>query len=330
MEHVAIPDVPARVSRIGLGTWAIGGTAWGATDASQATRTLQAALDLGVNLVDTAPSYGEGRVEELIGRALLASGRRDEVVLATKVGLAFEDGRPTCDASPARIEADLEGSLRRLRTDHVDLVQVHWPDRTVPPEETAAALAGLLRAGKARAIGVANFTPAQMDAFRNVAPISTNAPPYNLFERGAEADVLPYCRRHGIAAVVYGALCRGLLTGRLDLVSSYEGDPWRAGDPKFQPPRYGQYLAAVAALDAFAREAFGRTVLDLAVRWVLEQPVVAVVLWGARRPSQVDPIRQALGWSLGAAARARVEAIVRDHVRDPVGTEHLEPAPRGP
>jgi aryl-alcohol dehydrogenase-like predicted oxidoreductase len=325
MEHVAIPSLPVPVSRIGLGTWAFGGSTWGEADAAHAARTLLSALDLGVNLVDTAPVYGAGRAEELVGDALAASGRRDEIVLATKTGLAHRDGRVVRDGSPARIAQDVEGSLRRLRTDRVDLLQVHWPDPTVPLEETAAALVALVRSGKVRAIGVSNFSPAELDVFRGAAPVATLSPPYNLFERGVEADVLPYCRRHGIRTIVYGALCRGLLSGRLERVASYAGDPWREDDPKFRPPRYGQYLAAVAAIDAFARDAFGRTVLELAARWLLDRPDVSVVLWGARRASQVDPIRRVLGWSLDEAACARVEEIVRDHVQDPCGTEALEP-----
>jgi aryl-alcohol dehydrogenase-like predicted oxidoreductase len=325
MDHLAIPSIPVPVSRIGLGTWAFGGSTWGEADASHAARTLLTALDVGVNFVDTAPVYGAGRAEELVGDALAASGRRDEVVLATKAGLTHAHGRVVRDGSPARIAQDVEGSLRRLRTDRIDLLQVHWPDPTVPLEETAAALAGLVRMGKVRAIGVANFSPAQLDVFRRVAPVATLSPPYNLFERGVEADVLPYCRRHGIRTIVYGALCRGLLSGRLERVATYAGDPWREDDPKFQAPRYGQYLAAVAALDAFARGAFGRTVLELAVRWLLDRPDVSIVLWGARRASQVDPIPRVLGWSLDAAACARVEAIVRDHVQDPCGTESLQP-----
>lgn len=330
MERVAIPELPTQVSRVGLGTWAFGGSTWGAADASQGARTVLAALDLGVNFIDTAPVYGLGSAEEILGRVLETSGRRDEIVLATKTGLAVSNGRVERDGSPARIARDVEGSLRRLRTDRIDLLQVHWPDPTVPIEETAEALAALVRGGKVRAIGAANFSPAQLDAFRRVAPVATHSPPYNLFERAVEADVLPYCRRHGLATIVYGALCRGLLSGRLQRVASYEDDPWREHDPKFRAPRYGQYLAAVAALDAFAREAFGRTVIELAARWVLDVPGVSVVLWGARRPSQVDPIPRVLGWSLDAEARARIEAIVRDHVRDPVGTEHLEPAVREP
>lgn len=323
MEHVRILGIPFPVSRIGLGTWAIGGWMWGGSDEADAIRTIHAALDLGVNLVDTAPVYGFGRSEEIVGRAL--AGRREGVVVATKLGLAWDGGRIRRDASPARIALEVEESLRRLRTDVIDLYQVHWPDLAVPFEDTAEALDGLVRAGKVRAVGVSNFSPAQMDQFRSRAPLATAQPPYNVFERGVERDVLPYCRASDIAVVAYGALCRGLLSGRIDERTSFEGDDLRKSDPKFRPPRFAQHLAAVRALDAFAREAYGRSVLELAVRWLLDAPGVSVALWGARRPAQLDAIPRALGFELDAAARARVDEIVAEHVKDPVGPEFMAP-----
>jgi aryl-alcohol dehydrogenase-like predicted oxidoreductase len=187
------------------------------------------------------------------------------------------------NSSPARLRQELEASLRRLRTDVIDLYQVHWPDGSVPIEETAAALEGFRREGKIHAAGVSNFGPAQMDRFRTAASLRTVQPPYNPFERQVEADVLPYARRHGLVVLAYGALCRGLLTGKITEASTFEGDDLRKTDPKFAPRRLGQYLAAVRQLDALARERYGRTVLALAVRWLLERGEM-VALWGARRP----------------------------------------------
>ncbi|BDG04437.1 aldo/keto reductase [Anaeromyxobacter oryzae] len=325
MEYVSMPGLPFPASRVALGTWAIGGWLWGGTDAADAIRTIHAALDLGVNLVDTAPVYGFGRAEELVGEALAASGRRDRVLVATKCGLDWTRGALRRDASPARIAREVEDSLRRLRVDVIDLYQVHWPDAGVPLDETGRALEGLARAGKIRAIGVSNFTAAQVERFRATAPVATVQPPYNLFERGIDAELLPYCRKEGIATLAYGALCRGLLSGRMAPGTTFQGDDLRRGDPKFRPPRFAQYLAAVAALDALARDRFGRTVLELAVRWLLDQPGVSVALWGARRPSQLDPVPRVFGWRLDDAARARVDQIVREHVTDPVGPEFMAP-----
>src|SRR5262245_59513164 len=198
MEHIDIEGITPAVSRIGLGTWAIGGWMWGGTDEERSIRTICAALDRGITLIDTAPVYGQGRSEEIVGKALQRSGRRDAVVVATKVGLAWDrDGQPVRDASPSRIRKELTDSLRRLRTDHVDVYQLHRPDPLVPVAETAEALYQLYRHGRIGAIGVSNFSPEQMEVFRQVAPLHTAQPPYNLLERGAEARVLPYCERHG-------------------------------------------------------------------------------------------------------------------------------------
>src|ERR1700689_2882967 len=186
MEYLA---APFRLSRIGLGTWAIGGWMWGGSDEAESIKTIHAALDRGISLIDTAPVYGFGRSEEIVGRALAQAGRRKQAVIATKVGLAWRDGKPYRDASKSRIVQEAEDSLRRLQTDVIDIYQVHWPDPKTAIEETAEAMATLYRAGKIRAIGVSNFSPAEMDAFRAVAPLHTVQPPYNLFERGIENSV---------------------------------------------------------------------------------------------------------------------------------------------
>jgi aryl-alcohol dehydrogenase-like predicted oxidoreductase len=157
-----------------------------------------------------------------------------------------------------------------------------------------------------------------------VAPIHTVQPPYNLFERAAESDVLPYARRNGIIALTYGALCRGLLGGRITRATRFEGDDLRNADPKFQEPRLSQYLDAVDALDRFARERYGKHVLALAVRWILDQGGT-VALWGARRPDQIDPVREVMGWSLDAQAMQEIDRILETMVRNPVGPEFMAP-----
>ena len=174
---------PFKISRIALGTWAIGGWMWGGTNDDESIQTIHAALDRGINLIDTAPVYGFGHSEEIVGRALAQDGRRRQAVIATKVGLAWKDDKPYRDARKSRIVQEVEDSLRRLQTDVIDIYQVHWPDPNIAIEETAEAMAALYRAGKIRAIGVSNFSPAQMDVFRTVAPLHTVQPPYNLFER---------------------------------------------------------------------------------------------------------------------------------------------------
>ncbi len=328
METLAIADTSLVVSRVGLGTWAIGGWMWGGSDEQQSIRTIHEALDRGITLFDTAPVYGFGRSEEILGKALAQDGRRSRAVIATKVGLDWSDGKPFRNASRQRIMKEVEDSLRRLRTDVIDLYQVHWPDAGSPIAETASAMADLLRAGKIRAIGVSNFSPAQMDAFRAVAPLHAAQPPYNLFERAVENDVLTYCREHGLAVLAYGSLCRGLLSGKMTATSRFDGDDLRKADPKFQPPRFAQYLAAVAALDRFARGHYGKRVIDLAVRWVLDRGNSNIALWGARRPDQLASVNAAMGWHIDAAGMQQIDRILRDTITNPVGPEFMAPPDR--
>jgi aryl-alcohol dehydrogenase-like predicted oxidoreductase len=324
MEYAEIAGTALRISRVGLGTWAIGGWMWGGTDTAEAIDTIHAAFDHGINLLDTAPVYGFGASEQIVGKALTTGGLRSRAVLATKVGLNWQDGKPFRDASRARIMAEIEDSLRRLQTDHIDIYQVHWPDPKVPMAETADAMRTLFEQGRIGAIGVSNFSTAQMDEFRRTAPLHVVQPPYNLFERGIESDILPYCREHGIATLGYGALCRGLLSGAMRAYARFSADDLRSSDPKFRQPRFAHYLAAVARLDQLAKAGYGRSVIDLAVRWDLDQGITAA-LWGARRPDQLDPVDGVGGWSLDAAAKAEIEAILREEIKDPVGPEFMAP-----
>jgi aryl-alcohol dehydrogenase-like predicted oxidoreductase len=327
MEFAAIPGTGLEVSRIALGTWAIGGWMWGGTDEMDAIRTIRAALDRGVTLIDTAPVYGFGHSEEIVGKALSAPGLRSRAQIATKAGLEWHDGRVFRNASRARIMREVDDSLRRLRTDYIDLYQVHWPDPLVPIEETASAMASLYDQGKILAIGVSNFSVAQMEVFRRAAPLHVLQSPYNLFERGIEDRILPYCRRNNIAVLGYGALCRGLLSGRMRRETTFSGDDLRRSDPKFQQPRFDQYLAAVQRLDLLAQYRYARRVIHLAVRWILDQGVT-VALWGARRPDQLEPIADVGGWSLGSDVHAEIERVLRERITDPVGPEFMAPPAR--
>ena len=328
MEFVEIPSTSIRASRIALGTWAIGGWMWGGSDETDAIRTIHAALDRGINLIDTAPVYGFGRSEEIVGKALAIGGRRQRAVIATKVGLDWKDGRPFRNARKARIVKEVEDSLRRLQTDVIDLYQVHWPDPGTPIAEVAEAMGALRRAGKIRAVGVSNFSPAQMDEFREVTPLHTAQPPYNLFERAIDQDVLPYCLANKIAVLAYGSLCRGLLSGRMSASSTFAGDDLRKSDPKFLAPRFEQYLAAVEKLDRLAKERFGKRVIHLAARWVLDRNAMNIALWGARRADQLSPISDVVGWTIDSASMAEIDRILRETVKDPVGPEFMAPPDR--
>jgi aryl-alcohol dehydrogenase-like predicted oxidoreductase len=326
-EFVGIPGTAIQMSRVAIGTWAIGGWMWGGAEEAESVSTIRAALDHGINLIDTAPVYGFGQSEEIVGRAIGGAGLRSKVVIATKAGLEWRDGKVFRNASRARLIQEVDGSLRRLQTDHIDIYQVHWPDPLVAIEETADAMHALFRQGKIRAIGVSNFSVAQMEQFRRVSPLHVLQSPYNLFERGIEPDILAYCRKNAIATLGYGALCRGLLSGRMRPDTLFEGDDLRRTDPKFQAPRFGQYLSAVQRLDQLARDRFGKRVIHLAVRWMLDQGI-STALWGARHPGQLQAVDQIAGWSLDAAAKAEIDQVLRETISDPIGPEFMAPPAR--
>jgi aryl-alcohol dehydrogenase-like predicted oxidoreductase len=329
METISCENVPVPLGRVGLGTWAIGGWMWGGSDEAECIRAIQHAVDTGINLIDTAPVYGFGRSEEIVGKALAEGGRRDRAVLATKVALEWtDDGKVYRNSTAARIQKEIDDSLRRLRTDRIDLYQVHWPDPLVPIEETAGALLGLQKQGKILALGVSNYSPEQMDRWRRVAPLHTTQPPYNIFEREIEADVLPYSLEHKLIVLSYGAICRGLLSGKVTAGRKFEGDDLRNKDPKFLPPRLEQYLAAVDRLGAYANKKYGRSVLAFAVRWILDRGETTTALWGARSASQLDAVAEAFGWKLEAEDYKEVDKILADTIKDPVGPEFMAPPSR--
>jgi aryl-alcohol dehydrogenase-like predicted oxidoreductase len=324
MEQINIGSSGLKTSRIGLGTWAIGGWMWGGSDEAQSIATIRAAIERGVTLIDTAPVYGFGHSEEIVSKALAGGALRDKVCIATKVGLAWKGGKPYRDSRPARIRQEIEDSLRRLRTDVIDLYQVHWPDLETSIAETARTLEELRRAGKIRAIGVSNYSPAQMEAFRADVRLDAVQPPYNLFEREIEADVLPYAEANGLTVLSYGALCRGLLSGKITTGTTFEGDDLRKIDPKFQGEQLHQYLAAVDELGKLARERFGKSVLALAVRWVLDQgPTIA--LWGARKPDHLNPLGEIEGWHIDDQSKKEIDAILKRCIKDPVSPEFMAP-----
>lgn len=330
METTKLRDVPIPVSRIGLGTWAMGGFQWGGTDDDRSVRTIHAAIDRGINLIDTAPAYGFGHSEEVVGRAIAEKGGRDRVAIATKLGLErYGDGLYR-NSSREQIAIEIEDSLRRLKTDYIDLYQVHWPDPRTPYEETAQALLDLQHAGKIRAIGVSNYSVEAMERFSKVAPLSTAQPPLNLFERESQQQILPWCLAHGVGTLTYGALCRGLLSGAIDENRKFEGDDLRKVDPKFQPPRFAQYLEAVRVLEAYARGRYHKSVLAFAVRWVLDQPGVSAALWGARDEHELEPVEEIMGWNIDPAGMKSVDVIIANSVTDPVGSEFMAPPEHAP
>ncbi len=325
MEFTRISEIDMPVSRVGLGTWAIGGTFWGGSNEKDSIKTILKALDSGINLIDTAPVYGYGFSEEVVGKALRMYGARSKVVVATKAGLQWQDGKIRRNASPARLRHELEDSLKRLKVKRIDLYQLHWPDPSTPLEETAETLLRFKEEGKIRAIGLSNFSTAGMTKFSEVAPFQTVQPPYNLFEREMEKDILPWSRDAGITILGYSALCRGLLSGRVGLGTEFPDGDIRRVDPKFQSPRMDRYLAAVNELDAFAREKFGKRVVHLALRFILDKLQDGIALWGARKPEQLAPLEDCFGWGLDQAALIEINGILSRNIPEPIGVQFLAP-----
>jgi aryl-alcohol dehydrogenase-like predicted oxidoreductase len=188
-------------------------------------------------------------------------------------------------------------------------------------------MSGLVQEGKIRAVGVSNHSTGQMEEFARAVTLSTSQPPYNLFERGIDEDILPFCREKGITLLTYGALCRGLLSGRMKPDTEFTGDDLRKWDPKFQEPKYGHYLEAVERLGTLAREQHGKTVLELAVRWILDRGV-EIALWGARHPSQLDAVGAVTGWSLTAQDMQEIDRILDESIPEPLGPEFMAPRAR--
>lgn len=309
MEYAVLGDSGVKVTRVALGTWGMGGWLWGGADEAAGQQAVEEAIQNGITTIDTAAVYGFGLSEKLIARAIKALGvPREKLVLATKCGLSWDDkGNTWRDSSPAKIRQELEDSLKRLETDYIDLYQVHWPDPNTPIEQTAEVLRELWEAGKIKAIGVSNYNVEQMERWRKVAPLHTLQPPYNLFDRGIEAEILPYAREHGIAVLAYSPLKRGLLAGHMTPETTFPPGDSRAEKPEFQGERFRRNLAIVERLKEIAARR-GKSVAQLAVRWVLDQQGVTVALWGARRPGQIKEALGAMDWSLTEEERAEIEA----------------------
>jgi aryl-alcohol dehydrogenase-like predicted oxidoreductase len=322
-EFADIPETQLKVSKVALGTWPLGGRE--KIDIPASIATIRAAIDQGVNLIDTAPVYGFGLAERILGVAL--EGRRKQAVIATKTGLEWRGGTVYQNATRTRIMQEIDDSLRRLRTDYIDIYQVHWPDPLVPVEETAEVMRALYEQGMIRAIGVSNLSVAEIERFRRVAPLHVVQLPYNLFERTAEAQLLPYCHENNIATFGSSALCRGLLSGSMRAATTFKADDLRRIDPKFQPPHLAQYVDAVRRLDEFAQRRYRRRVVHLAMRWVLDQGI-SVALWGGRQPAHVDAALGVVGWSINSADRMLIERIMKTAIVDPVGPKVIRPQQR--
>jgi aryl-alcohol dehydrogenase-like predicted oxidoreductase len=315
MDITTLGKTGLKVSRIAFGTWQLGGD-WGSFDTEPAAAAIRRARELGVTLFDTAQAYGFGASERLLSQALRhdLDHQRGEIVLATKGGLRITDSGVVRDASPQWLRQGVDDSLRALGVDYIDLYQVHWPDPAVPLADSAGALQELVEAGKIRHVGVSNFDVAQMEEFSRSRPVETVQPPYHLFHRDIEADILPYAQGHDIGVLVYGPLAHGLLSGTLTPSTTFPADDWRSKSREFQGAVFRRNLEVVDELARFARER-GMTVSQLAIAWTLAHPAVHVSIVGTRNADHVAESLAAADVILTAEDRATIDTIMAPAVR---------------
>jgi aryl-alcohol dehydrogenase-like predicted oxidoreductase len=292
-----------RVSAVAIGTWAMGGDWWGSVDEKDCIGAIHAGLDGGINIIDTAPAYGWGRAERLVGKAV--RGRpRDRIVLATKCGLHENAPR---DMSGAAILKEAEISLQNLGTDYIDIYQIHWPDGKTPVEEAMGAVLELKQQGKVRALGVSNFSVPLMKDCLAAGQLDSLQPPYSLLQRDIEAEILPFCRENHIGVLSYGSLGAGMLAGKYSAPPKVEGTERRTTFyPFFTEPLFGKALKLVEALKKIAagRE---KPVSHVAINWVSQQPGMTSSLVGCKNPAQARENAAAGDWSLSPEELAEID-----------------------
>ena len=299
----------SMLTEIGLGTWAIGGPwiwGWGPQDDKISIRTIHKALDFGINWIDTAAAYGLGHGEEVVGKAL--EGIRNEVFLATKCGMVWNNKRRVRNnIQPESILREVEASLKRLKTDYIDLYQIHWPDQQTPVEKSWEAMLKLKKQGKVRYIGVSNFDVPKLEKCEKVYHVDSLQPPYSLLNRKVEPEILPWCLEHGVGVVAYSPMQSGLLTGKFD-VSHLAPDDWRRKSSYFQEPNLSKNLKFAERLQEIA-SAYDKSVAQLAIAWVLHNSAVSSAIVGARKPEQVDAIVGGSGWSIYQEDLSKIEKL---------------------
>ncbi|MGH8246502.1 MAG: aldo/keto reductase [Gammaproteobacteria bacterium] len=319
MKYRPLGDSGISASVIGLGTWALGGWMWGGTDEAEAIRTIQSSLDVGVSLIDTAPSYGLGLAEELIGKAI--SGRRQQAIVATKCGLVWhaqkgqfffeEHGRRVYRfLGRASIRHEIEQSLRRLGTDYVDLYQTHWSDRSTPIEETMAALLELKGEGKIRAIGSSNTSPADLNGSRRIGAVDAVQQKYSMLDREADSDLLPYARTNHMAFLAYSPLGCGLLAGKMPAERRFPAGDHRRNDSRFLAESRAHINQMLEKLEPLAKS-LQASLSQLVLAWTLSVPGVTHALVGSRNVEQARINAGAADFEVPADMMARVRVLIQ-------------------
>ncbi len=313
MEKRVLGSGGPELTAVGFGAWAVGGPwiyGWGAVDDRDSISAIRRSLELGVNWIDTAAAYGLGHSEEVVAKAV--AGMSPRPFIATKCGLV-PDGRGDVyrNSRPESIRAEAEESLRRLRTDCIDLYQIHWHDENVPVEDAWGTLVRLREEGKVRYIGVSNYDVLLLKRCLAIAPVQSLQPPYSLLARHYEAETLPFCAEHGIGVIVYSPMQSGLLTGRFD-VKKLAPDDWRHKSSLFRNPELQQALGFVEDLRPIAAK-YRKSVGQLAVAWVLQNRAVTSAIVGARNESQVGENVGSAGWRISDEDYGLIEELHRGH-----------------
>ena len=317
-------DTDIVASAVGLGTWAIGGWMWGGTDAAQSIAAIQASVDEGVTLIDTAPAYGRGVAEEIVGRAL--EGRREKVVLATKCGLVWHTRKGNhffdVDGQPVHrylggdgIVHEVEQSLRRLRTDRIDHYITHWQDPTTPIAETMEVLESLKTTGKIRSIGASNTSAAELGAYVKAGGLDAIQEEYSMLKRDIETTVLPICSEHGVSTMSYSSLGLGLLTGKIGPDRAFSGDDLRRDNPRFSVANR-EKVARLTASIAPICETHDASPAQVVIAWTLQQPGITFSLCGARNPDQARENAKAGRITLTTEELGTITASAAAHLRD--------------
>lgn len=309
MEYRQLGQTGMEVSAVALGCWPIAGMTSPGVKDEDSLATIRACFDLGINFLDTAYCYGRnGESERLIAEAI--GSRRDEFVIATKVGIHWDaDGKGITDGDPERIRRECEESLQRLKTDRVELLYLHAPDPHRPIAESAGTLLELLNEGKTRSIGASNVTEKQIREFAEVCPLTAYQPPYNMLQRNIERDMVPWCRENGVSVCIYWPLLKGLLAGKIPRDHEFPPEDSRTKYPMFQGEEWAKNQDFVDRLCTIAADA-GKTVAQLVINWTIHQPGIDVALCGAKRPDQIRETAGGAGWQLSDEHRAQIaEAI---------------------
>jgi aryl-alcohol dehydrogenase-like predicted oxidoreductase len=317
MQTRQLGNTHMEITPTGLGAWAMGGGGWefgwGPQDDAESIRTIQRAVELGINWIDTAAVYGRGHSEEVVGRALKELDTKPYIF--TKCSLVWDDkGEVSNNLKADSIRREAEASLRRLGVEAIDLYQIHWPNPEADIEEGWGAMAQLKKEGKVRAIGVSNFSVEQMRRIQKIAPIDSLQPPYSLVHPEAEKDVLPFCQQHNIGVIVYSPMASGLLTGAMtrERIEQLPVDDWRRRDPDFQEPRLSRNLELAKLLDDIA---YPHNVPAgvIAVAWTLHNPAVTGAIVGARHPNQIEDIVPAAEFRLTDLEMDQIKKFMREH-----------------